>query len=171
MKDNDTGTREVFAGACQCGAVGYRVEGRSLALFCCHCSECQAQSGSAFGMALWVAPEKVALSGLPMASWVRDTPSGKRMTCEFCPACGSRLFHRMDSNRDILSIKPGTLRNHRLPAPVAHIWTASAPDWTQFDGNCLAYPGNPPDFAPLFAAWKQQAAARNACSPPSGSGE
>ena len=43
--------REVFEGRCQCGAATYRVKGTVITLFVCHCTECQRQSASAFGMA------------------------------------------------------------------------------------------------------------------------
>lgn len=149
--------REVFAGACQCGATSYRVSGRSLTLFCCHCTECRAQSGSAFGMALWIAADEVELGGLPLAGWTRDTPSGQHMQCQFCPACGTRLFHRVDARPGVLSIKPGTLHSPALRPPVAHIWTDSAPGWSPIDPACLHYRSNPPDFAPLLAAWDRDA--------------
>lgn len=45
---------ETFEGQCQCGEVKYRVTGTVATLFTCHCTECQRQSSSAFGMALWV---------------------------------------------------------------------------------------------------------------------
>jgi hypothetical protein len=39
---------------CQCGAVRYQVEGDPLAVVICLCTECQRQSGSAFGMSFAV---------------------------------------------------------------------------------------------------------------------
>ena len=43
-------------GGCQCGAVRYAIGGAPLALYVCHCRECQKQSASAFGISLEVAP-------------------------------------------------------------------------------------------------------------------
>ena len=40
----------VQTGGCQCGAVRYEVTGPPIKLYVCHCTECQRQSGSAFGM-------------------------------------------------------------------------------------------------------------------------
>lgn len=147
---------EVFAGSCQCGRCRYLVSGWSLTLFACHCRECQKQSGSAFGMALWVHTSQVELQSGRLSSWTRTTPSGRPMICEFCPECGTRLFHRQEARSDIVSIKPGTLDDPSSLTPVAHIWLDSALVWTELRGKCLQYPGNPDDFAPLFERWEQQ---------------
>ena len=39
-------------GGCQCGAIRYESEGRPIALYICHCRECQKQSASTFGISL-----------------------------------------------------------------------------------------------------------------------
>ena len=41
-------------GGCQCGAVRYEVEGDSLRVGLCHCTDCRKTSGSAFTLfAIW----------------------------------------------------------------------------------------------------------------------
>src|SRR5690349_17557313 len=100
---------EIFEGRCQCGRRRYWVTGRSVALFACHCSECQRQSSSAFGMALWMRDYQRQVVGAGLGAWVRRTPSGRELVCEFCPDCGTRLFHQMVDQVEMLSIKPGTL--------------------------------------------------------------
>jgi hypothetical protein len=145
---------EVFEGRCQCGEVRYRITGESAALFVCHCTECQRQSSSAFGMALWLRNyDKKILTGTPGA-WVRKTPSGRELVCEFCTSCGTRLFHQVAGQSDTMSIKPGTLDRTRDLEPVAHIWTSSAQAWVRVPEGCLSYPENPPSFAEMFAAWR-----------------
>ncbi|CAN7298834.1 GFA family protein [Pararhizobium sp. LjRoot238] len=148
--------REVFDGGCQCGYCRYRVRGKSLSLFACHCRECQKQSGSAFGMALWITSSQIELCSGTLSSWTRKTPSGRRMICEFCPECGTRLFHRQENRPDMISIKPGTLDDTSSLAPVAHIWLDSAQRWSRASDECLQYPGNPEDFAPLLARWDER---------------
>ena len=153
---------ETFDGQCQCGAVVYRVVGESLVLFACHCTECQRQSSSAFGMALWVRSSRVEVSGR-LETWVRHTPGGKQMRCQFCPACGTRVFHQMSGQDDILSIKPGTLNDTSRLRPVGHIWADRAQPWLGLSGRgsdagsaCLVHPGNPESFEPLFEAWRAE---------------
>ena len=147
-----------FDGQCQCGAVRYRVRGEIATVFACHCRDCQRQSASAFGMALWLqSPELSVLQG-QLQCWQRCTPSGRVMHCHFCAQCGSRLFHRTEGAGDILSIKPGSLDDVAGLQPVAHIWTASAQAWWQPPAGVPCYPGNPPAWDALLQAWRDHAA-------------
>ncbi len=41
-------------GSCQCGQVKYEITGEPIILYRCHCTECQKQSGSGFGMSMWI---------------------------------------------------------------------------------------------------------------------
>ena len=75
--------KKIFEGGCQCGAIAYRVTGVPVTLFACHCTECQRQSSSAFGMALWVKGPEVKLLSGQLKEWVREMPSGKKMSCQY----------------------------------------------------------------------------------------
>jgi len=146
--------KDQFKGQCQRGEVTYQVTGETLALFVCHCTECQRQASSAFGMALWIEDyDKELLTGTT-SSWSRIMPSGKKLVGEFCPSCGTRLFHQVAGQDKMMSIKPGTLTTSRLPDPVAHIWTQSAQPWVNIRQSVLRYPGNPPNFEAIFEAWR-----------------
>lgn len=152
--------KEQLEGRCQCGDVTYRVTGETIALFACHCTECQCQAASAFGMALWVQNyDKELLTG-STRSWARTMSSGKQLVGEFCPSCGTRLFHQVAGQSEVMSVKPGTLNNTQFLNPVGHIWTRSAQPWVNIPAGILQYPGNPPDFEAIFAAWREQKNAR-----------
>lgn len=146
---------ELFEGECQCGEIKYRVAGESLALFACHCSECQRQSSSAFGMALWVRTSDIEILSGRLKTWVRTTPKGEEMVCQFCPACGARIFHQMKGREEVISIKPGTLNDTKWLRPVGHIWADSAQPWVKLGNECLVYSGNPPTgFGELRERWE-----------------
>jgi hypothetical protein len=151
----EPGSIEVFEGQCQCGKHRYAVSGDAVASFACHCTECQRQSSSAFGMALWIRGYHRRVSGGALGLWTRETPTGRALTCEFCASCGTRLFHQMARQTELISIKPGTLDRAGELEPVAHIWTSSAQPWTQpaWAGS-LCYAQNPPDFEEIYAAWR-----------------
>jgi hypothetical protein len=144
---------ETFDGQCQCGEVKYRVVGTPVTMFACHCSECQRQSSSAFGMALWVKDADVQLLSGELKEWVRATPSGRSMACQFCSTCGTRLFHKLLGQSQFLSIKPGTLNNTKLLEPAGHIWTSSKQAWVHIADTSLQYTENPASFEDLFAIW------------------
>ncbi len=145
--------KEVFEGNCQCGSVAYRVTGRTATLFACHCKECQRQSSSAFGMALWIKEPIVELTSGVLKEWIRTMPSGREMSCQFCPECGTRLFHMTVGQTQLLSIKPGTLRHTKGLKPVGHIWVDSKQSWFDIKEGVLEYGGNPESFEDLIHAW------------------
>jgi hypothetical protein len=148
--------RECFEGHCQCGQVKYRLTGETVAFFVCHCTECQRQSASAFGMALWLRNFSKDVVAGELGLWVRTTPTDKRLLCEFCRTCGTRVFHQMSDQADTLSVKPGTLNTTLESEPVAHIWTSRAQSWVRLPSTTLLYPRNPPTFEEIFAAWRAQ---------------
>jgi hypothetical protein len=89
-----------------------------------------------------------------LQSWVRGTSNGQQMLCQFCPVCGSRIFHQLSSQKEIISIKPGTLNNTKWLKPVGHIWSQSAQPWVEWGKECLMYPQNPSSFEAMSEAWK-----------------
>jgi len=55
-----------MSGSCFCGAVRYRLETPPMFVHCCHCTDCQKQTGSAFAInALIEADRVILLSGAP----------------------------------------------------------------------------------------------------------
>ena len=51
----------ILEGGCQCGAIRYEVLGAPVRLVICHCTDCQRQSSSAFGMTMVVHEEDFRL--------------------------------------------------------------------------------------------------------------
>ena len=127
MTSASNGFRE---GGCQCGAIRYRFAASApITLYCCHCTECQKQASSAFGMSLWLRrAELEILSGRPKV-WSRKADSGNDMVCAFCPDCGSRLYHAASPDSATVSLKAGSLDDTGWLAPRGHIWTKSAQPW------------------------------------------
>jgi hypothetical protein len=143
-------------GGCQCGRVRYRVTGRPLTFYACHCTECRKQSASAFGLSLWVKRPDFALRSGEPKFWERPADSGDTTVCAFCPDCGTRLYHFGRRDPDILSLKAGALDDTAGLVPVGHIWTRSKQAWVDLaclPGGDLAFETEPPDFQPFLARW------------------
>jgi hypothetical protein len=130
-------------GGCQCGAVRYRLVGEPLDLYACHCTECQHQSGSAFGMSLIIATAAFELVSGELKHFTRRCDSGGNLICSFCPTCGTRIHHRRGSHRASLSLKPGTLDDTSWLAPEQHIWTRSKQPWTPIPQAAGRFEGEP----------------------------
>ncbi len=113
-----------FTGGCQCGDIRYEIRGEPVDLYVCHCRECQKQSSSAFGISLLVkSSDLVLLRGAPKV-WTRPATLGGSLDCEFCPRCGSRIWHG-DPQRDaVVSVKGGSLDTPPDLSDARHIWTS-----------------------------------------------
>ncbi len=141
-------------GSCQCGAVRYLLKGKPLAFYICHCKECQKQSSSAFGESLRVRIADLEIRG-KVKSFVRGSNSGTKVHCDFCPNCGTRLFHRRPTNKDSLNIKAGTLDDSSWLKPAGHIWTKSRQSWVIIPQDDLSYEGQPNDYDELINRWQK----------------
>lgn len=113
-------------GGCQCGSVSYRVEGEPLGLAVCHCTECQRQSGSAFGMSLAVPSGAFKLRSGMLKTFEVICASGRIKTCAFCPECGTRIYHQTENG---MSVKAGTLDDTSWLKPDSHYWTTRKQSW------------------------------------------
>lgn len=143
-----------LTGGCQCGKLHYSVKAQPTTLYCCHCTECQAQSSSAFGMSLRVPSGAVELEG-GSAGFFRDQDSDTAVECVFCPNCGARIIHRGRGSDSGDSLKAGTLNDKSWLNPAGHIWTSSAQKWVKLEG--LIYEKQPDDgYAALEEAFAQQ---------------
>lgn len=143
-----------LTGACQCRRVRYEIRAEPMAVWACHCTECQRQSGAAFALSMPVPREAVVVTAGEPKSWLRTADSGRTMACVFCADCGTRLWHNPTAAAAVTIVKPGTLDDTSWLAPVGHIWTKSAQAWFRFPEGTLLYEGQHPDPAPMIAAWK-----------------
>ena len=79
-------------GGCSCGAVRYRLTSDPLITHCCHCLNCQRQTGSAFVINTLIEADRVELlAGVPEPVPVpRD--DGSMQTIHRCPTCHVAVY-------------------------------------------------------------------------------
>jgi len=144
-----------MTGRCQCGKVTYQITDMPLTLYACHCTECQKQTSSAYGMSMPVPRTGFSVTG-ELAYWERASDDGNKVNCAFCPSCGTRIFHEPSRNKAIINVKPGTLDNTKWLKPVGHLWTDSAQPGSKIPDNVLIFNNQPESFERLFAAWQAE---------------
>ncbi|MEO1265084.1 MAG: GFA family protein [Pseudomonadota bacterium] len=137
------------AGGCQCGAVRYTLSLERPVVYACHCSECQKQSASAFGLSVPITRADIDVTG-PLATYVRPTDSGTSTTCHFCPKCGTRIYHQSARSTDNVTLKGGTLDDPSDLSPAAHIWTRRKHSWIAIPDDAPQFPEQPDDLK----AWR-----------------
>jgi hypothetical protein len=130
-------------GGCTCGAVRYRLSGEPVFLTICHCSECQRQSGSAFGMSMRMRRSDVAVIQGELKHWERGADNGNTVGLAFCGQCGTRIWHE-PMEREFVHIKPGTLDDTSSLAPRYQSYTLRKHDWLELSGIELSFETMPP---------------------------
>lgn len=123
-------------GGCQCGRVRYAVQGTIYRLNICHCTDCQRQSGSAFGMSLVIAPDAFRLTAGELKTFELRAASGRTKICAFCADCGVRIYNRSSA---LCSVKAGTLDDRSWLSPDGHYWTKSKQRWTALPDDVPCY--------------------------------
>jgi hypothetical protein len=89
-----------------------------------------------------------------MKRWCRSADSGAEIFCDFCAACGSRLFHGKDSRPEFINLKAGALDDPSWVRPVAHVWTKRRQPWVVIEPGVLTFEAQPADPLALFKAWE-----------------
>lgn len=141
-------------GGCQCGSVRYAVTAPPRALYCCHCTACQRQGGSAFAMSLLIDADAFEISKGAPAVYHFAGDSGRAKQGLYCSDCGVRLSH-VAEGAPTRTVRAGTLDDTAGLKPAGHIWTKSAQRWVRFSDDDLLYERGPDDgFAALEARWR-----------------
>jgi hypothetical protein len=118
-----------YKGGCQCGNIRYEIVGTPKALVVCHCTDCQRQSGSAFGMTLPVNEADFRLTKGEVKTYASTSAAGRGKLGAFCPDCGTRIYHKPEWRKGTVSVKPGTLDDTSWLNPEMHLWTNSKQSW------------------------------------------
>ena len=142
-------------GGCQCGAIRYRLLRAPVALYACHCRDCQKQSASAFGMSMWVERDAIELRGAEPRIYHTRGASGREKRCAFCGDCGTRLYHAGSDECAPLSVKAGSLDDTSGLTPTCHLWTRRAQPWTApLLAEAVRFDGEPDGDETLRAQWR-----------------
>ncbi|MCF7220661.1 GFA family protein [Marilutibacter chinensis] len=133
----------VFEGGCICGAVRYRLTRAPIFVHCCHCTECQRISGSAFAVNAIIEMKRITLlSGDPRACVV-PTDTGRTQTLLRCPECGIALWsHHPDLGTRVALVFTGTLDQPGRLTPGAHCFTRSKLPWVVLPSDVPAAEGH-----------------------------
>ena len=125
-------------GGCSCGEVRYRLASDPLFTHCCHCLNCQRQTGSAFVINLLIETDRVELlAGNPLPV---DVPraAGKKQRVFRCPVCQVAVYSRY-TRAGIRFVRGGTLDEPASIAPDVHIYTRSKLSWVTLPASVPAF--------------------------------
>jgi hypothetical protein len=105
---------------------------------CCHCLNCQRQTGSAFVINLLIEADRVELLGGEPQPISVPRSGGKKQKIWRCPTCQTALYSQYTSAK-VRFVRAGTLDDPSAVEPDVHIFTRSKVPWV-----------NLPDSQPAF---------------------
>ena len=125
-------------GGCACGSVRYRLASDPLIVHCCHCLNCQRQTGSAFVINLMIEADRMELlAGAPRPVEVpRDDGSTQRIFR--CPNCEVAVFSEY-GRPELVYVRAGTLDRPAAVTPDVHIFTRSKLGWIELPESTPAF--------------------------------
>ena len=132
-----------LTGRCACGAVSYLLrEGMRMNPYACHCTECQARTGSAFSEHMLIARADLIVEG-ELDVGTLTQPSGAQSSIYGCAICKSRIFAENNQREGFASLRCGTLDNSINVVPKAHLWVQSKQKWLQLPDTAATMDGQP----------------------------
>lgn len=125
-------------GGCACGEVRYRLTDSPMFVHCCHCLNCQRQTGSAFVLNILIEASRVELlDGTPLAV---DVPREHGPHQIFrCPTCQVAAWSVYGGRPEFLFVRAGTLDDPASVSPDVHIYTRSKLPWVTLPAEVPAF--------------------------------
>jgi hypothetical protein len=125
-------------GGCSCGEIRYRLTSEPLFIHCCHCLNCQRQTGSAFVINLLIEDDRVELLGRPPQAVDVPRDDGSAQRIFRCPSCQVAVFSQY-SRSGVYFVRGGTLDEPRDVQPDVHIYTRSKVGWVVLPPSVPAF--------------------------------
>ena len=76
----------------------------------CHCTDCQALTGSPYRVTVICAGEQIRITGKPPKIYAKTGDNGRTRFQHFCGQCGSPLFTSGEGGPDDWGIRWGSIR-------------------------------------------------------------
>jgi len=118
-------------GRCHCGQIRFEAEIDPTQVRICHCTDCQALSGSAFRINVASLPGSFRLTSGTPKIYVKTAESGNKRAHAFCPDCGTPIYAAAPGpNPSSVGLRVGTLDCRAELRPARQGWCRSALPWS-----------------------------------------
>jgi hypothetical protein len=147
---------QTIEGCCTCGGLRYRLASKPMFVHCCHCRDCQRQTGSAFVLNALIETSRVErLSGETRAI-AAPTESGAPHQIHRCASCGTAAWSHYGGLQALSFVRVGTLEEPAALPPDVHIYTRSKLPWVALPAEVPAFPA----YYDSKALWPPESLAR-----------
>jgi hypothetical protein len=126
-------------GGCACGAVRYRLKTPPMFVHCCHCTECQNETGSAFVINALIETERIELRQGSPRRIPMSPPGDDPHDIYRCRKCLVAVWSDYGRRPQVRFVRVGTLDEPRRLAPDVHIFTRSKQPWVRLPHGVPAF--------------------------------
>jgi hypothetical protein len=130
---------DVFNGGCACGAVRYRMLSGPMFVHCCHCKDCQRQTGTAFVLNAMIESDRVELLSGEPRPFTMPTDSGRPHRVFRCAECGTAVWSEYGGLTQLRFVRVGSLDEPAALPPDVHIYTRSKLPWVTLPEQVPAF--------------------------------
>ena len=127
-----------LSGKCLCGNIAFTADTDIKLMANCHCSDCRAATGAAYGTLLFVDEAALEVKGAPKV-FKHVADSGANMEKHFCPDCGSQLFGRNSNRPNTVSVRAGVVDQTELVKPAVNVYLSSRIASTPIDPDLKGF--------------------------------
>jgi len=118
-------------GSCHCASIRYEATVDPEHTTICHCTDCQALTGSAYRVSVPADQGSFRLVAGEPRIYVKTGDNGARRAQAFCPFCGSPLYSYAVDAPGIYGLRVGCLAERHALVPRMQKWCRSALRWTE----------------------------------------
>ncbi|HWA01091.1 MAG TPA: GFA family protein [Caulobacterales bacterium] len=130
---------ETFEGGCSCGAVRYRLTSGPMFTHCCHCRDCQKQTGGAFAINALIETDRIEMLGASPVAIEMPSPSGRGHDIYRCETCEVALWSDYGKRPYLRFVRVSTLDNPDAIKPDVHIFVRSKVPWVRLPDEARAF--------------------------------
>lgn len=154
------------AGGCSCRAIRYRLTSDPMFVNCCHCTQCQTITGSAFVINAVIERNRILVEGETPIRTDGPTEGGVHDIYR-CPACFTALWSDYRRRGWLSFLRVGTLDAPAALPPQAHIFTRSKLPWVMLGNATPAFE----IYYDMATLWPAASLARRAAGEAAANGE
>ena len=119
-------------GKCLCGQIEFKADIDPTTSTICHCTDCQINSGTAFGYVVGAVNDSSKLTRRKLSFYIKSADSGAKRELAFCGSCGTRIYARpADENPGFFGLRVGTILQKRSLHPKRQAWKRSCLDFVE----------------------------------------
>jgi hypothetical protein len=128
------------SGGCLCGQYRYEISGTPIAMFNCHCRDCQQSTGGPYSPVVYVAKNSFRVIQGEMKHYSTDSEPGGSNKRGFCAECGARVTG--GETDEGIGILASSLDDPTVFSPQVNIYVREAQPWDRIPDDIPAAQGS-----------------------------